>query len=473
MSAKLSRVTLIALAIAFTWGVAEPPALAQAPAVPRASGAPKPAAATPAPAAAMAPFTPAIPERAPQNGSELTMEHAVEGALHRNRDVIAARLEIEAAQVDRITAGLYWNPVFQYSVSNISIGQANPQDDKHLQPGTLSQLVHTLAVSEVIDVWAKRQARIRAADLGIEQRRLRIEDALREIVYVVRGAFLDVVREQLENELRRDMKKHHDETVRLSRARVAAGEIAPFEGQKIELEGLKYQNALIDSELGLDLARERLAALLGLPTAAQLPGAAVVTATPRTPPTLAPLVARALEDRPDLRAAKKGQIVTDAMISAAQREAYPDISVGLAYTHSEFTASGDNANALGLSVSLPLPIFDKNQAGIARSRLEHKRAENDTARLNLVIQHEVADAVRRLERSGTLLDVYEGGGMLSRADNALRVAESSYKAGAVSLLELLEAQRTYIETRVQYLEVQDDYRKATIEVTHAVGERNP
>jgi len=63
--------------------------------------------------------------------------------------------------------------------------------------------------------------------------------------------------------------------------------------------------------------------------------------------------------------------------------------------------------------------------------------------------------------------------MLSRADNALRVAESSYKAGAVSLLELLEAQRTYIETRVDYLKVQDDYRKAQVEVSHAVGERAP
>ena len=63
--------------------------------------------------------------------------------------------------------------------------------------------------------------------------------------------------------------------------------------------------------------------------------------------------------------------------------------------------------------------------------------------------------------------------MLSRADNALRVAESSYKAGAVSLLELLEAQRTYIETRADYLKVQDDYRKAQIDVTHAVGEKTP
>jgi cobalt-zinc-cadmium efflux system outer membrane protein len=188
---------------------------------------------------------------------------------------------------------------------------------------------------------------------------------------------------------------------------------------------------------------------------------------------LQPLIAKAMEQRPDLRAAQKGVALADAHLVAARREGYPDISVGAAFTHSEFTVSGDNGNSLGLSVALPLPVFDRNQGGIARSRLDRKRSDNDIARLDLIVQHEVAEAVRRVERSGTLLDVYEGGGMLSRADHALRVAETSYKAGAVSLLELLEAQRTFIETRMDYLKVQDDYRKAQVDVTHAVGEKTP
>ncbi len=401
----------------------------------------------------------------------LTMDQSVQIALRRNRDVIAARLEIEAAQIERIAAGVYWNPVFSYQMSNFALGASNPINGP--SSGPFSQLVHTVGLSEVVDVWAKRHARINTAELGIEYRRLRVEDALREIVFVVRGAFLDLVREQFEYQLNRDMKLRHDETLRLSRARVQAGEISPSEGQKIELEGLKYQNNLIDSELELDLARQHLAALLGLPAASDLPGPAMIADPPRQSPALAPLVQHALEGRPDLRAAKKGELVADAMISAARREGYPDISVGLTYTHSEFTAAGDNSNSAGLSVALPLPIFDRNQAGVGRARVEYKRSENEITRLNLIVQHEVAEAVRKVERSGSMLDVYEGGGMLNRADNALRVAESSYKAGAVSLLELLEAQRTYIETRAQYLRVQDDYRKASIEVTHAVGEKAP
>src|SRR5437667_351870 len=83
--------------------------------------------------------------------------------------------------------------------------------------------------------------------------------------------------------------------VRLSRARAAAGEISEAELHKIELEGMKYGNALIDADLDLTLARQRLAALMGLRSESELPGPAVATDAPRAIPTLQPLMTRALE----------------------------------------------------------------------------------------------------------------------------------------------------------------------------------
>ena len=99
---------------------------------------------------------------------------------------------------------------------------------------------------------------------------------------------------------------------------------------------------------------------------------------------------------------------------------------------------------------------------------------------------DVAEAVRKGTRAATLLAVFERpaggdvpgaptgtsdkGGMLSRAETALRVAEKSYRAGAISLIELLEAQRTYLDTQAQYLRAVYDFRQATADVSHAVGE---
>ncbi len=182
-------------------------------------------------------------------------------------------------------------------------------------------------------------------------------------------------------------------------------------------------------------------------------------------------------------------------MAAARREVYPDFEVGANYNHSSFTVSGDNPNTLGLSLSLPLPIFDRNKAGIGRAELDVRRADNDKERLRLAVEHDVAEAVRKAARAQELLRIYEGdigagpvtpvpaplattathdvGGMLKRAEIALNVAEKSYKAGATTLLDLLEAQRTFLDTRAEYLRVLYDFHQAAIDVTHAVGEGTP
>jgi len=172
-------------------------------------------------------------------------------------------------------------------------------------------------------------------------------------------------------------------------------------------------------------------------------------------------------------------VQAEAALGAAQREIYPDISLGAGYTHSDFTVSGDNPNTLALSLSMPLPLFDRNQANVGRARLDIRRAENDIERLRLQIAHDVVEAVRKAQRSQTLLEVFEGApaenregssGMVAKAETALHVAEKSYQAGALSLLELLEAQRTYLDSKAQYLRVLYDFRQAAVDVTYAAGE---
>jgi cobalt-zinc-cadmium efflux system outer membrane protein len=204
---------------------------------------------------------------------------------------------------------------------------------------------------------------------------------------------------------------------------------------------------------------------------------------PRPAFDLPRLVAGALEHRPDLKAAGAAQAAGQARLSSAQREAYPDLTLGATYTHSAFTISGDNPNSLALTLGLPLPLFDRNQANIGRARLDIRRAENDAARLRLVVENDVAEAVLRARRSQILLAVFQRpnadasatatadpGGMLARAETAVKVAEKSYKAGAISLLELLDAQRTYLDTRGQFLRALHESRQAAIDVDHAVGE---
>jgi cobalt-zinc-cadmium efflux system outer membrane protein len=417
----------------------------------------------------------------------LTSEQAVAVALQRNRDVIAARLEIEASALDVVAARLYPNPTFEYAIGNLLLGKANTNNLPNPTTSFFDQPVQTFGVSEIVDVWMKRSARIRVADHGVERRKLLTEDALREIVYAVRSGFEDAVREQLERRLAHDVADRYAQTIKISQARFKAGDISEAELRKIELEGLRYQNAVIDAETQLDVARNRLAALLGL-RAGELPASLAEPPDTGARPgfDLPRLTARALERRPDLRAAGAAQAQAEAQIASAKRDALPDIALGAAYTHSAFTSSGDNPNTLGLTLSLPLPLFDRNQANIGRARLDRRRADNEGERLRIAVARDVAEAVRRGERAATLLAVFERptgadvpgtptgtsdkGGMISRAETALRVAEKSYRAGAIALIDLLEAQRTYLDTQAQYLRALYDFRQAAVDVSHAVGE---
>ena len=410
--------------------------------------------------------------------SGFTVEQAIAVALQRNRDAIAARLDIEVSELDVVAARIYPNPVAQYGIGNLVLGQANPQGGAvAASPGFAGQRVQTIGVSELLDVWMKRSARARAAEQGVVQRRWLTEDALREVVYGVRSRFTDVLRAQASRRLALEVVERTGEVVRLARARFKAGDIAQTELGKLELEGLRYANAVTEADAELDLARGRLAGLVGV-APGELPAGELVQTelgAPAMDASLAALTTRALQQRPDLRAAGAARTRADVELSAAQREVYPDLTLGAAYTHSDFEISGENPNTLAFSLSLPLPLFDRNQANIGRARLEARRADNDGERLRLEVARDVAAAVRQRERARTLLAVLEapGDGMLARAETALTVAEKSYRAGAITMLELLESQRTYLDTRAQDLRVRYDLRQAAADVSHAVGEPTP
>jgi len=408
----------------------------------------------------------------PSSERGLRMEDAVAIALHQNRDVIAARLDFKESEYDKVRAELYPNPVFAYQIGNLVFGRGNRYNAASgapAHPGMFSQTVHSVGISEVIDIWSKRRMRIRAAEEGLRYRRLLLEDALREITYAVRSAFADVARKRSELQFSREVLDRYGDTVRLSRARFKAGEISEAELRKIELEGLRYQNAVIDDELDFDLAKQALAALLGLGSLDELPGIFLPEDLEPLHRSVADLTREAIKDRPDMRAIVEAKRYATATLDSARREAYPDLTLGLTYMHSEFEVSGDNPNSFGIGASIPLPFFDRNQAEIGRAGVGVKRADNDSVRIALQIRHEVAEAVRRFQRAETLLSLFRRGGMLERAETALHVAEKSYKAGAISLLEFLESQRTYLETHDEYLRAQYDQQQSAVDLIHAVG----
>lgn len=416
------------------------------------------------------PAEPGKPEAANSQPNAITADRAIQIAFTLNRDIIGARLNLKEAEYDKVAAQTYTNPVLSYQVGDLVLGHGNGQSQTPpIRPGFFSQTVHSVGVAQALDVWAKRSYRIKAAEQELQYRRLLLEDVHREIAYAVATAYNDVLRQRSELEFAIEVRERYSETVRLSKSRFSAGEISEAEFRKIDLEGLKYGNAVIDQQTEHDLAVATLAAVMGLDTASRLGELLEEAQTPPLQANLAELTKRALLSRPDLRALDEGKRFALASLASANREAYPDVTLGVTYTHSEFQVSGDNPNSLAVGVAVPLPIFDRNQANIARAQLAILRVDNDRSRLVLGIRQQVAAAVRTLRRTEELLALFRQGSMLDSAKTALQVAEKSYKAGAVSLLEFLEAQRTYLGIHEEFLRAQYDQRQSLIDLTYALG----
>ncbi|MFT3838231.1 MAG: TolC family protein [Myxococcaceae bacterium] len=402
----------------------------------------------------------------------LTEDEAVATALTRSRDLVAAKLNIDAAEVDRVIAGILPNPVASYGLANLVVPPGNPQNAGSSQPavnpGFFDQPIHTVSISQVIDIWFKRSKRREAADRGLEGAQLMVMQVEREVSWAVKTAFADALRAHEQRALAQEARERYDDTVRLSASRLKVGDISETDYKKIELELMRYKAAEIQAKLQSDLARQRLAALMTLPLA-ELPEALEPTAR-RSDQTLdlQAVISQANETRPDLQATLKSVERAKAVLASQRREAYPDISLSVAYSHDNFVVSGDNPNTFAVGISLPLPIFDRNQGGVGHAEVDLRTSENERERLLFTIATEVADAVKRSENALVQLKLLTDD-VAPRAAQALKVAEKSYQAGAVSLLELLEAQRTYVEVRQAEVDATLQYRQAVIDLVHAVG----
>lgn len=412
------------------------------------------------------------PLAAAQEESSWTFEQVWAQALVRNQSIFAAKLFVEEAEIERTAARLWPNPELSYNIGNLVVGTGNDQE-RDLHPTFFEQTIQQVAISQALDIWGARRAQASAWDQGIVQARLRIEDALRMVRHTVASAYVDVIREQTERAFARDIHARYMQTVELTRKRFDAGDVAESELRAIELEGMRYANAEIDAEAELRVARQNLAALLAYDSECALPQ--IFAELPKEhvfslqKSNAQELVEQALEHRPDYLAIAAALRRAELDVVAAKRRAFPEPSLEFGYTRSYFQISGDNPHALHFGLALPLPVLNRNQAEKAQTKLQIRQTQIETQQMRIQIAQEVAQAKVNLERVQQLLEAFEAGGMQQRAATALRVAEKSYQAGASSFLEMLEAERMFLQIQQEYLATRYAFWQANIDIMNALA----
>ena len=401
------------------------------------------------------------PARAAEETAQVTLDEAVALLQRQSPELLAGALKVRAAQGDVTTARLYPNPTLSFGAGNFPIGRTNPPGI-----GAGDTVNEQVGIGQELVLWGKRGERIAAAHGRMAAAGAERADLDRRLVFEVRARFVRTLVAGERLRLARENLTHYRETVRVSRERADAGEISAAEFDKIALEQRGFEHEVADAEIERREAVAELLPLLGLDVADLVPVGELRLPAARTDTDT--LVSEALRRRPDLTAAERAAEAAEAALRLARAERWPNVTVGVQYTHDEFQVAGNLANSLGANFSLPLPLVNRNQGEIQRAEAEALIARHEVQKLRLGIPQEVRTAVTSYTVAGERVRRFEQA-FLRQSEDARRAAEVSYREGAISLLEFVEAERTFIQTQRDHLDALLDGHTAAFDVTRAAA----
>lgn len=390
----------------------------------------------------------------------VTLSEALELLDKQNPDTLAARLQIAQAEAARLAARLYANPTLSVDTDDLPLGRTTP-------PGlSVGQTIGAaVRLDQPLVMWGKRRLRIEGAEFGVAAAKEQERDVLRQLRSAVKDAFYGVLHDVRLLKFTSANRARYQKIVEINERRFRGGDISEVEFRKIELENLKRLTEEEEARRTLVERRQLLGRLIGGERGVAATG---TLSAPDVEVDNAQVLNLAMENRPDLVALRRARDQAEIALTLARRERYPDVTVGLDYTHSQFVISGDNRNSLGLGFSVPLPLLNQNQAEIAKAEIGVRQADTDLKRLRLDIAQEVTDAAERYQSARRLWHTFESG-YLDHAKLTVDAAEKSYRVGSASLLELLDAERTYTSTQTDYLDTVFAVRSSLHALEKAVG----
>src|SRR3984893_4485834 len=396
-----------------------------------------------------------------QGPVSITLDEAIQLALQHNHNLLAARTTIQQSQAEETTANLRPNPTLFADWEYLPLFSQSAQNSQYLHDSTEADL----GLGYLIERGKKRQHRLQAAKDITAQTRSLVADNERSLTFNVASLFVNVQLAESTLELAEQDLKSFQNTVDISQERYRVGAISEDDSLKIKLQLLQFET---------DVQQAQLARVQALSDLRQLLGYESVSADYDVPGqfdyqplkgNLEDMQLKALQTRPDLRAAHQGMTAANSQYELQRAIGKPDVTVQGSYSHV------NGINAATFYGSIPLPIFSRNQGEIARARFAISQAQEQEKATNGQALTDVRDAYEGLRTNDKVITLFRSG-YLDIAQKDRDISEYAYKRGAASLLDFLDAERSYRATQFAYRQALASYLLALEQLREAVGVRN-
>ena len=390
----------------------------------------------------------------------IDLNQAIQLALAHNHSLKATETLVPQDQAEEITAGLRPNPQFVYDDLFV------PIEPSQFNGTNLSNITEfDIGASYTIERGHKRQARMKAArDLTTVQRSL-VGDTERSLTYNVAQQFIGVLLAKANLAFAKQDLESFQNTVNLGQEQYKAGQISEGDFLKIKLQLLQFQTDVSSAQVALVQAMGSLRDFLGYDAVPENYQVAGDLAYAPLHLNLEDLQARALQLRPDLTASKQGVTAAQSQYHLARANGKRDVTTSLYYTH----VTG--INSASFIFNMEIPIFDRNQGEIARTHYAITQAQEQQSAASDQVMTDVRNAYEGFRTNGEVVKLYQSG-YLKEAQDSRDISQYAYRRGAASLLDFLDAERSYRATQLAYLQALANYMAAVEQVREAVGTRN-
>jgi len=410
---------------------------------------------------------PTTPQAATQSGNtqnpsaRITLDEAIRMALLHNHALQALRSTIQQSEAEEITANLRPNPALGLDTQYLPIFQPSKFSSDYLD----QQQEFDAGIGYLFERGKKRQHRLQAARDITAVVRSQVSDDERQLTYNVAQQFVDVLLAQSTIDLAVQDLDSFQKTVNISNERYRIGDMSEGDFLKIKLQLLQFQTDLSAARLAKVQALAGLRQLLGFES---VPDDYDVQGDLEYQPVHADingLKSLAALNRPDLRAAQQGVTAAESQLALQKAEGKMDVTGTFNYTHVSGTSSA------GIYYNMPLPIFNRNQGEIARANFAITQAREQANETVQQVSTDVIQAYENLHTNDQVVQLYQGG-YVDAAKQSRDISEYAYRKGAASLLDFLDAERTFRSNQLAYRQALANYMLAMEQLRQAVGTRN-
>lgn len=394
--------------------------------------------------------------------ADMALSELIDYSLRNNGSLKSFREEKGIREAFKIKAGLYPNPTMEFDgASGAPTGKSK---DNSLSFGFSQEFLMA----------GKRGKRLKLAEQEMEMYLWQLADRERLLTEEVKTVFYDVVLTEQRILLADRLIMLNRQLLEIAKERLLAGDIPELEVNLVKVELARSENYKADVLRTLTQNRSRLWGLMGLPSDETTVVQTTFNDISALKSDLSELKRIARQNRPDVKALAAEKSRGDADINLARAERIPNVTTGILIKRDSATMDvggiegRDTAYTVGFKLSIPIPLFDRNQAGVKEASARRIIAETRFTALDRAIDREVETAFSGYEKARSILELFRTG-IIPQLDENLKLTQEAYRLGELGILAVTQEQKKFFEVNDSYLSALYSRQIAMIKLESAVA----